>query len=101
MRLGIIRHERHVRAAEHDGDAARTECGRHLVRARRGSGDDREADDVGGQIAIDVLDAFIDELEIGVEPRRHERGERRQRQRRVTQGLPEDAATMAIQRPLR
>jgi len=34
-------------------------------------------------MAIDVLDAFIDELDLGVELRRHERGECGERERRI------------------
>lgn len=104
-RIGVLHHflghERGVDAADDDGDPARAEVRRQLVRAGRGSGDRADADQVGLRIRIDVVDSLIHQHDLRIELRRNERRERRQRERLVPQRLLPNAGLVAIQRSAR
>ena len=76
--LGIVGDEGHMGPAEHHGGAPPAEVLRQLVGPGGGAGDDGQADDVGVEVRIDVLDALVDADHLGVELTGHERGQRRQ-----------------------
>jgi hypothetical protein len=97
---GLLRQQRDVRTAQHHRDGARTIVPGELVAARRAAGDDGDADEVGREIGRHVGDALVVEREFRVELRRRQCGERGQGQRLVAQRLLEDAAAVAVERPL-
>ena len=100
MGLGVVGHQRHVGAAQHDRDAAAPEhCG-ELVGPHRRPRDDGHADEVRLQIGRQGLDALVDDHELSVDFGGHEGGEGGQGERCVAQRPPEDPAPMAVQRPL-
>src|SRR6185312_13831309 len=96
VRRGILRHERYVRAAEHDLDATRTEMIREPVAARRGGRDHRHADDIRFEIERDVADAFVDERNGVLDLRWNEAYERGQCERGVAQRAFENARAMPV-----
>ena len=101
MLLGLLRHQRDVRTAEHHGNAARAIVASDLVGAHGAAGDDRQSDQIGGEIERDILDAFVVQHEFDVELGRGKRRQRGQRQRLVAQRFFEDSAAAAIERSLR
>ena len=80
----------------------RRSAARELIGARRRAGDRADADQVRSmRVRIDLLDALVDDPDLRGNLRRHQRGERGQRQRRVAQRLLPDAAAVPVERPAR
>ena len=100
VRPGVVGDERDVRPAKDDGDALRPEPGRQLVRPRGGAGDDGQADQVHVEPVGHVGDPLVDQRQLGVQLRRHQRRQRGQRERLVPERPLEDPAAVAVQRPL-
>ncbi|MFT3917221.1 MAG: hypothetical protein QM704_24975 [Anaeromyxobacteraceae bacterium] len=102
VRLGLVRHERRVRPAEHHLRPAGAEPVGDGVAAERGAGDERDAHEVGvDPVRVDVLDPLVEELDLGVQLRRDVGGERRERERPVAERAAEDAAAVPVERALR
>ena len=99
---GFLGDQRRVHAAEDHRDVPVPESPRQLVRARRGSGNDGDADQIGvNRVWIDVVHALVEQRDIGRNLRRDQGCQRRQRQRRVAHRPLPDAAAMTVERTAR
>src|SRR3989304_3298768 len=97
MRLGILRDKRYVRSAQHNRYAATAEVICQLICPFRGASDDRHADQVGSQVEIDILNAFIHDLDFHIKFWRNICRESSESERSIAEVLFEDASAMSIQ----
>ena len=89
-------------ATQNHGQATLAKLSGHFIGAWRGTSDGADAHQVGVELVrLDLVNAFVNHPDFGIQFRRDERCQRCQRQRRITHGLFPDAAAMAVERAAR
>jgi hypothetical protein len=89
-----------VRAAEDGRHAMLPQSRGQFICSWCGAGDHREPGEIDVECFRQISDSFIDEGQLRVQLRRHQRGQCRQRERLIAQRFAKNPPAMAIERPL-
>ena len=95
--LGIVGNQGDVRTAENHRNPSPAEPRGELVRPRSVSRDHRHAHQIGTQPRIDLLDSLVDADDLRIDLVGNQGRQGRKRQRHVTEGLLEDAASPTVE----